>query len=133
RYGRRIFMVWGLILFALSMYFYDWIGGIAALMVLRVFHGASWAFSTTAIGTAITDIIPPARRGEGLGWFGMAMTVAMAIGPMLGIWVLQHYSFRGMFLFGATLSVVALLLTVLIRTSYQPKAAAKRIELFEKS
>ena len=37
------------------------------------------------------------RRGEGMGWYGMAMTIAMAIGPMIGLWVVQNYSFDGLF------------------------------------
>ncbi|MDQ0885870.1 MFS family permease [Paenibacillus sp. V4I9] len=133
RYGRRPFIVSGLLFFGLSMYLYGWVGGIVVLMALRVLHGASWAFSTTAVGTAITDIIPPSRRGEGLGWFGMAMTVAMAIGPLLGIWVLWNYSFNGLFLFGTILSAAAMLLALMTKTPFQPKAAAGRIDFIEKS
>lgn len=133
RYGRRPFIVWGLIFFALSMYMYDWVGGIIILMALRIFHGMSWAFSTTAVGTAITDIIPAARRGEGMGWFGMAMTGAMAIGPMLGIWILQKYSFHGLFLFATCFSLVALLLAFFTKIPFQPKAASGRMEFFDKS
>lgn len=133
RYGRRPFIVWGLLFFAFSMYLYGWVGSIVVLMALRVLHGASWAFSTTAVGTAITDIIPPSRRGEGMGWFGMAMTVAMAIGPLLGIWVLRNYSFNGLFLFGTILSVAAMLLAFMTKTPFQPKAVAGRIDFIEKS
>jgi hypothetical protein len=81
RFGRRPFIVWGLLLFILAMYMYNWIGGIVVLMGLRILHGISWAVSTTAIITAVTDMIPSARRGEGMGWFGMAMTLAMANRP----------------------------------------------------
>jgi MFS family permease len=115
------------------MILYDWAGGIAALLVLRFFHGASWAFSTTAIGTSITDVIPPARRGEGMGWSGMATTAAMAIGPMVGIWVIQNHSFQLLFIIAACLSAVALLLSVATKIPYQPKAEAKRLVIFEKS
>lgn len=133
RYGRRPFIVWGLLFFTVAIYLYDWIGSILVLMVLRVVHGMSWAFSTTAVGTAITDIIPPARRGEGMGWFGMAMTVAMAIGPMLGIWVVQNHSFHSLFLFAAVLSLAALLLAFGTKIPFQPKATQGRIEFFERS
>jgi MFS family permease len=133
RYGRRPFLFWGLLFFVVSMILYDWAGGIAALLVLRFFHGASWAFSTTAIGTSITDVIPPARRGEGMGWSGMATTAAMAIGPMVGIWVIQNHSFQLLFIIAACLSAVALLLSVATKIPYQPKAEAKRLVIFEKS
>ena len=80
------------------MYLYDWVGSILLLLALRILHGASWAFSTTSIGTVITDLIPASRRGEGMGWYGMAMTVAMAIGPMLGTYIVGGYSFQTLFL-----------------------------------
>ncbi|WP_411553092.1 MFS transporter [Paenibacillus lautus] len=133
RYGRRAFYVWGLIFFVLSMYLYDWVGSILLLLALRILHGASWAFSTTSIGTVITDLIPVSRRGEGMGWYGMAMTVAMAIGPMLGTYIVGGYSFQTLFLVATGLSLIAFILAYMTRTPYQAKPSAGRIQLVEKS
>ena len=133
RFGRRAFIVWGLLLFAVAMYMYDWVGGIMALMALRILHGMSWGISTTSMLTAITDMIPLNRRGEGLGWSGMAMTLAMAIGPMFGIWVSGNLSFNALFLIASGLSVGALLLTFGAKMPFQPQSGIRRIEIFEKS
>src|SRR5690625_2596780 len=38
-YGRRIFIIWGLVVFALFMYLYSWVSGIILLLLLRIFHG----------------------------------------------------------------------------------------------
>lgn len=133
RYGRRAFYVWGLIFFVLSMYLYDWVGSILLLLALRILHGASWAFSTTSIGTVITDLIPASRRGEGMGWYGMAMTVAMAIGPMLGTYIVGGYSFQTLFLVATGLSLIAFILAYMTRAPYQAKPSAGRIQLVEKS
>lgn len=133
RFGRRLFIVWGLILFALVMYMYEWIGGIVVLMALRILHGMSWGISTTSILTAVTDMIPPTRRGEGMGWSGMAMTLAMAVGPMFGIWVTQNLSYHALFLFAAGLSAAALLLMFGAKMPFKPQTGARRIEFFEKS
>jgi MFS family permease len=133
RFGRRPFIVGGLILFTLAMYMYDWIGGIVVLMGLRILHGMSWAISTTAISTAVTDMIPSARRGEGMGWFGIAMTLAMAIGPMFGIWVTQNQSYHALFLFAVGLSVAALLLMFRAKMPFRAQSGVRRIVFFEKS
>lgn len=133
RFGRRPFIVWGLLLFALAMYMYDWVGGILVLLALRILHGMSWAVSTTAVFTAVTDIIPSARRGEGMGWFSTAMTLAMAIGPLFAIWVIQNLSFHALFLIATGLSVTALLLTMGAKMPFRPQPSSRRIELFEKS
>ncbi len=133
RYGRRPFIVGGLILFTLAMYMYNWVGGIIMLMGLRILHGMTWAVSTTATITAVTDIIPSARRGEGMGWFGTSMTLAMAVGPMAGIWVAESRSYSILFLLAVALAAAALLLMAGVSLPFQPASAARRIEWFEKS
>lgn len=103
------------------MYSYNLASTIVLLAVLRVIHGVTWAVSTTAVGTAITDIIPDSRRGEGMGWYGMAMTIAMAIGPMIGLSVVQHYSFHGLFLLATLLSFMAVLLSFMTKMPFTPQ------------
>lgn len=133
RFGRRPFMIGGLIVFIISMYMYNWVGGIIMLMGLRVLHGMSWAVSTTSMMTAVTDMIPSARRGEGMGWFSTSMTVAMAIGPMIGLFVMQGSSYQIMFLVAVGLSIVALLLTLFAQMPYKPLKGSRKIQIFEKS
>jgi len=52
---------------------------------MRIIQGVGWGFSTTASGTIATDLIPPRRRGEGMGFFGLSGNVALAMGPTLGL------------------------------------------------
>ena len=92
----------------------------------------SRAFSTTSISAATTDIIPASRRGEGMGWFGMAMTSAMAIGPLLGVWIMEHFSFHTLFLTAAILSAIALTLAASNRMPYRVSNQKRRIVFFEK-
>lgn len=133
RFGRRPFIVSGMLVFTLAMYMYDWVGGMVALMWLRILHGMSWAVSTTASITAITDMIPSTRRGEGMGWFSTSMTLAMAIGPMFGIWITQNRSYSALFIIAVLLSGAALLLMLGAKMPFRPQKGARRIELFEKS
>ncbi|TRZ40535.1 MFS transporter [Niallia circulans] len=133
RFGRRPFIIWGLLLFAATMFMYNWVSGLAVLMAIRIIHGFTWAVSTTSISTAVTDLIPTTRRGEGMGWSGMAMTVAMAIGPMLGLAVANNHSYESLFGFAVLLSVAALALTFGAKIKATPKANTRKIELFDKS
>ncbi|RKN62896.1 MFS transporter [Paenibacillus ginsengarvi] len=133
KYGRKPFMIWGLVLFVVSMYLYDWVGAIWLLIALRIMHGAGWAFSTTAVSTSVADLIPAARRGEGMGWFGMAMTVAMAIGPMVGLSVVQNGSFHSLFLLATGLSAAAFLLAATTNIPFRRKTETSRMQLFDKS
>jgi len=53
--------------------------------LMRVLHGLTFGMVTTAGNTLIVDIMPSSRRGEGLGYFGIANNLAMAAGPMVGL------------------------------------------------
>lgn len=133
RFGRRQFIIWGLLLFIIFMYSYEWVTGIVFLLAIRVVHGMSWGITTTSMSTAITDMIPKTRRGEGLGWSGMAMTFAMAIGPLIGLWISENGSYQMLFLLASSLAFIALLLTFGAKMPYKPNADTKKIELFERS
>lgn len=133
RYGRRPFLLAGLGLFVVSMYLYGRVGSVGTLLILRLVHGVGWAFATTAAAAAITDIVPPARRGEGMGWWGMAMTLAMAVGPIMGVWVLEDYSFNGVFLLAAGLSLASLVAMAVPSLPFQGSAERKGIAIYDAS
>lgn len=114
-YGRTGIWFTGAVIFALLGMVYNWAVTIPLLMVCRAVHGASWSVVTTASATAATDLIPPARRGEGMGFFGLGNNVGMAIGPALGFVIIAASGFGALFWSSAALSLLALLLIFAIR------------------
>lgn len=112
RRGRKNILIAGLLVFLLSMLLYDYARSVASLLLLRVLHGIGWGAATTAATTLIADIAPPRRRGEAMGFFGMAANVAMAIGPMLSIMLLDATSFTLLFAISAAVALVSLLLVL---------------------
>jgi MFS family permease len=133
RYGRKPFIIFGLILFLVFMCFYNWSNGVLILNLLRFLHGIGPAVSTTSIGTAVADIIPKTRRGEEMGWYGLAMTISMAVGPILGIWLLHKYSFHCLFFIAIFFSIIALLLGSIVKLPVSLQNKARKIELFDSS
>lgn len=131
QYGRRPFLLAGMVLYGLSMYLYGSVGGVSTLLLVRLLHGVSWAFVTTAAAAVVADIVPAARRGEGMGWYGLAMTIAMAIGPLLGTSVLDGYAFTGVFWLAAGLSVAALFTMMGPRLPFQRPEKRRKIELYD--
>lgn len=133
RFGRRFFIVAGLILVAIAMFLYNWSSGIFLLLLLRVLHGSGWAMSTTSIGTSITDVIPALRRNEGMGWYGMSMSVSMAIGPVFGVWMVQSYSFRHLIVLASCLSVAAILMALATKVPAIRSDNKRKAVFFDKS
>lgn len=133
RFGRKPFVVFGLLLFSFSMFTYSLVDEMSSLMVLRIVHGISWAFTTTSIATVIADIVPSTRYGEGMGWYGTAMTLAMAFSPTLGLWIVQNLSYNSLFFIATVISLVTFVLYVFIKTVSYPKSSSKKLVFFEKS
>jgi len=96
--GRKKILVIGMIIFVLSVAGYYWFATVFLILVVRFIHGIGWGMATTTLGTMISDIIPAARRGEGMGYYGLSSTLAMALAPMVGIWVMNEFGFGILFL-----------------------------------
>ncbi|HEX2936507.1 MAG TPA: MFS transporter [Bacteroidales bacterium] len=84
--------------FFISLYFgYLFVASIFFLVVLRVLHGFTWSTITTSGSTLAIDIIPAHRRGEGVGYFGLSTNLSMALGPLAGLFLHDHYPFDYIF------------------------------------
>jgi len=135
--GRRFVYLVGLSLFVFSVGSFAFIVSIAILIVMRVVQGIGFGFSTTATGTIATDIIPPHRRGEGMGYFGLSGNLALAMGPALGLTLVGYISFTTLFLICAFSGLVALLLSTKIRYKKVEQSPHKstniKFDIFEKT
>lgn len=70
---------------------------VLAFVFVRMGIGLTFAILSTASNTQAIDIIPSQRRGEGIGYFGLMSSLAMAMGPMAGLWLMDHFPFALIF------------------------------------
>lgn len=115
RYGRKMFYIPALLLFAIIFVGYPLAGVFALMLVVRFLHGLVWGVATTTGSTLIVDIIPAERRGEGIGLYGLAMTIPMAMGPFTGLQLTHNNNYTLMFLVGGALAFAGFLLTLFIK------------------
>ena len=98
---------------------------LALFILLRVLHGFSFGMLTTAGNTLVIDVMPSSRRGEGLGYYGVTNNLAMAFGPMVGLFVISSGNYTLLFLTSLITGIVGLVLGALVR------APKKKIEKTE--
>lgn len=84
-------------------------------IILRILHGFAFGISTVSGSTVAVDIMVSERRGEGIGYFGMAANLAMAVGPVSGLYIHEHYSFDLLFLAAFFSSLIGFLTIILIK------------------
>lgn len=90
---------------------------LALFILLRIFHGLSFGMLTTAGNTLVIDVMPSSRRGEGLGYYGVTNNLAMAFGPMTGLFVISSGNYNLLFLTSLITGAVGLLLGSLVHTT----------------
>ena len=118
KFGRKPFLLSGNIIFFVSPFFYFSASTVCALFLVRVFHGLGLAAFTVSSVAMTADMSPPSRRGEAFGAFGLAAMVALTGSPAVGTWILDHYSFTAVFLTGAALAGLSILLSLLVKESH---------------
>lgn len=106
--GRKKLLVFGLALFLVVTLLYFPIDSIGWMLIIRFVNGFAFGISSTATGTIAVDVIPPSRRGEGMGYFATSNNLAMSIGPFVGLMTIQYMSNDMIFVITTIISVIAL-------------------------
>ena len=119
-FGRKPVYLWALGFFTILMGTYYFATSLLYLLLVRFIHGLSWGVTTTGGGTIVADLVPPKRRGEGIGYFGLTMTLAMAIGPFLGLTIMGEDRFSALFLASGVSIATAFVLANFIRFPETP-------------
>lgn len=95
---------------------------LAIFILLRIFHGFSFGMLTTAGNTLVIDIMPSSRRGEGLGYYGVTNNLAMAFGPMAGLFIISSGNYTALFITSLLTGIVGLVLGISVRAPKKPTA-----------
>ena len=98
-------------------------------ILLRIFHGFSFGMLTTASNTLVIDVIPSARRGEGLGYYGVTNNLAMAFGPMVGLFLITSCNYSVLFATSLITGLVGLCFAAAIHAPHKECAECKRLRL----
>ncbi|MBP2643874.1 MAG: mdtG 2 [Firmicutes bacterium] len=109
--GKRRCLLVGIVISFVCAAGYAIFSSVNDMIAIRVIHGFGFGLATTFYATIASDIVPHSRRGEGMGYFGLGTTVAMALAPAVGVWLVKDYGFTTMFVFAAISQVIALLWT----------------------
>ncbi len=124
-FGRRPIFLAALACFSLLNASYLLASTMGLFLLFRVLHGFSWGTTTSGGGTITADMVPEIRRSEGLGYFGLTMPMAMAVGPYIGLELTANDQYMRLFGASGALGLVALILAALVRPPRVPRRKRK--------
>lgn len=115
KYKRMHIFIISFLLFTVLFILYPQANLLWVMALIRFVHGLVWGFLTTAGSTIAVDLIPASRRGEGLGYFGITMTLAMAIAPLAAIPIYKDINAEFLFSLAAITAFSGILLSIFVQ------------------
>ncbi len=113
--GRKLIFIISMFVFALLFNAYILAVTVAIILIIRTLHGIAWGVMSTSGSTLAVDILPASKRGEGIGYYGISMTIGMALGPLLALSIINNLSYNAMFRIGGGICLIGFLLILFIR------------------
>ena len=108
--GRKRFFMLCLVMFTLSSLLCGIAPSLAAIIFFRVLQGAGGGGLQPVAQAILADNFPPEKRGLAFALYGVTAIVAPTIGPTLGGWITDNYSWRWIFFINLPVGILTLLL-----------------------
>jgi DHA2 family multidrug resistance protein len=129
-FGRKRFLIGCVITFTVASFFCGVAANLGMLVVARVLQGAGGGALQPLSQAIMLESFPPAKRGMAMAMFGVGVVVAPILGPTLGGWLTDNYSWRWAFYINLPIGVLAtFLISLLVEDPpYIRAAKATRID-----
>ncbi len=109
--GRKHFYMGCVALFTISSFLCGFAPNLSMLIVFRILQGAGGGGLQPSEQAILADTFPPAKRGMAFAVYGIAVVMAPAIGPTLGGWITDNFTWRWIFFINIPVGILSLLLT----------------------
>jgi DHA2 family multidrug resistance protein len=111
QFGRKRFYMTCVAVFTVSSLLCGLAPTLGALILLRILQGVGGGGLQPSEQAILADTFPPAKRGMAFAFYGFAVVLAPAIGPTLGGWITDNFSWRWIFLINVPIGMLSLFLT----------------------
>ena len=110
--GRRNYFVGSLVLFTVASFFCGHATGLWELVVFRVIQGVGGGAMLSTSQAILVETFPPEELGLANALFGLGVVIGPTVGPTLGGWITDSYSWRWIFYVNLPIGVVAVLMAL---------------------
>jgi DHA2 family multidrug resistance protein len=110
-FGRKRLLMMSVSGFTIASFFCGFAVSLPMLIVFRVIQGAAGGALQPLSQAVLLESFPPEKRGKAMGVWGLGIVVAPILGPVLGGWLTDSYSWRWVFYINIPVGIVCLMMT----------------------
>jgi MFS transporter, DHA2 family, multidrug resistance protein len=110
RFGRKRFLMISIVIFTIASFFCGAANSLLVILIARLVQGAGGGALQPLSQAILTESFPPEKRGLAMGMYGLGVVVAPILGPTLGGWLTDSYSWRWAFYINIPVGALALFL-----------------------
>ena len=127
--GRRRIFVAGLVIFTIASLFCGLATSAGWLIGARIVQGVGSAFMNPATLSIITATFPPRQRGMAIGIWAGVSAMALAIGPLVGGLITEHWSWNWIFFINVPVGIIGIIVARLVITESRDTSPDQRLDL----
>ncbi|MDQ6654731.1 MAG: DHA2 family efflux MFS transporter permease subunit [Verrucomicrobiota bacterium] len=109
-FGRKRFLISCIVIFTLASALCGIAGSLGFLIIARVLQGAGGGALQPISQAVLLESFPPKKRGAAMAVFAMGVVVAPILGPTLGGWITDNYSWRWIFYINLPIGTLAVVM-----------------------
>ena len=128
RYGRKKFFMIGVAFFSITSGAAVFIESTETLIAIRALMGLGGAFIMPLSLSLIADAFPAEERGKALGLWSAISVSGLALGPIVGGFIVQNWSWQWIFLINVPIGIGALILTLTVVRESRDTSGDTRID-----
>ena len=110
KFGRKRFLITSIVIFTIASFFCGAANSLIVILAARLIQGAGGGALQPISQAILTESFPPEKRGMAMGLFGLGVVVAPVLGPTLGGWLTDNYSWRWAFYINIPIGIIAIFL-----------------------
>jgi EmrB/QacA subfamily drug resistance transporter len=128
-YGRRKMFLFGVVVFATASFLIGLAQSDVWLVAFRAVQGVGSGFMMPATLSIITNTFDARERGRAIGTWAGVSAMALAIGPVVGGFLVQEVSWQSIFFLNVPVAIVAIAVTLLAARESRDETAIREVDV----
>ncbi len=127
-YGRKLFFIGAIVIFVIGSILSGISQNMTELILFRALQGIGGGSLFATAFTVVADLFPPRERGKWQGMLGGVFGLSSVVGPTLGGFLTDHFTWRYAFFVNVPVGIIATLVIYFLMPSIKPSVKSESID-----